>query len=75
MSKNPGWLNALMIGMGACTPGGFLLLIALLSSANLNLTPLVWCALVVAGGFGGWRLSKAVALTPRARSRGAPRPR
>ena len=60
MSKKPGWVTAVMIGMGACTPGGLLFLIALLTNANIHLETPVWYALAAAGGFGGWRLSKAV---------------
>jgi hypothetical protein len=60
MAKQPGWITGLLIVMGACTPGGFLFLFALLSSSNIHFETPIWLVLAAAGGFGGWRLSKAV---------------
>jgi len=60
MARQPGWITALLIVMGACTPGGFLFLLALISESNIHFETPISLLLAGAGGFGGWRLSKAV---------------
>lgn len=52
------WLPPLMAFMGACTPGGFLFLIALLSNSRINIDEPVWYILAGLGGVGGWLLGK-----------------
>jgi hypothetical protein len=47
-----------MAFMGACTPGGFLFLMALLTDSNINLEQPVWFILAGIGGVAGWTLSK-----------------
>lgn len=49
-----------MAFMGACTPGGFLFLIALLTSSKIDLEEPVWYILAAICGFVGWRLGKSV---------------
>jgi hypothetical protein len=59
-ARPPSWLAPLMTFMGACTPGGFLFLIALLTGSKINLDEPVWYILAVICGFAGWRLGKSV---------------
>ena len=50
----PGWLKPLLIFSCACTPGGFLFLIALLAETNVHFETPVWLALAAAGAVGGY---------------------
>jgi len=58
--RKPSWSGPLLAFMGACTPGGFLFLIALLTDSAINLDEPVWYILAALGGAGGWWLSKRV---------------
>lgn len=49
-----------MTFMGACTPGGFLFLFALLTRSNFHFDPTLWYMLAAGGGVGGYLLSKKV---------------
>jgi hypothetical protein len=51
-------LIALMTFMGACTPGGFLFLLALISDSNVTFDKGVWFLLALAGAFGGYQVGK-----------------
>ena len=53
-------LLVLMTVMGACTPGGFLFLLALLTTTRINFDPAVWYLLAAGGGVGGYLLAKRV---------------
>ena len=52
--------RALMAFMGACTPGGFMFLLALLTRSHVNLDPVAWYALAAGGGVAGYLLAKRV---------------
>ena len=54
----PGWLVPLLAFSCACTPGGFLFLIALTTGTNINLNTVVWFILAAVGGAAGWGLGK-----------------
>ncbi len=58
--RSPGWLKWVLVFMGACTPGGFLFLIALLTTSNIDLETAVWFILAAIGGIPGWFLAKRV---------------
>jgi hypothetical protein len=53
-------LRALMAFMGACTPGGFLFLFALLTNSSMRFDPVVWYLMAAGGGIGGYMLAKRV---------------
>lgn len=48
----------MLVFMGVCTPGGFLFLIALLTTSNIDLDGPVWFILAALGGVAGWFLAK-----------------
>ena len=54
----PGWLKPALIVMGACTPGGCLFLLALLTNSSINMAEIVWYLTAAAGGLGGWALHR-----------------
>lgn len=56
----PPWLAPVMVFTGACTPGGFLFLVALLTDSSINLDEPVWFILAAICGYIGWRLAKSV---------------
>ena len=56
--RNPGWLPPLLAFTCACTPGGFLFLIALLAETNINFDKPVWFVLAAVGGAAGWFVAK-----------------
>jgi len=58
--RPPTWLAPLMAFMGACTPGGFLFLLAILTDSKVTLDNAVWIILAAVCGFVGWRLGKSV---------------
>jgi hypothetical protein len=51
-------LKVLLTFMGACTPGGFLFLFALLTHSNFRMDPIVWYLMAAGGGVGGYLLAK-----------------
>ncbi|RLB60125.1 MAG: hypothetical protein DRI90_14425 [Deltaproteobacteria bacterium] len=57
-AQRPGWLKWVLVFMGVCTPGGFLFLIALLTTSNIDLDGPVWFILAALGGVAGWFLAK-----------------
>lgn len=59
-ARPPTWLAPLMAFMGACTPGGFLFLVALLTNSKIDLDEPLWYILAAICGFTGWRLGKSV---------------
>jgi hypothetical protein len=54
----PGWFKAVAVFMGACTPGGFLFLMALLTNGNVHFDTPVWFMFAAAGGVAAWFLTK-----------------
>lgn len=58
--RPPPWLPPLLAFTSACTPGGFLFLIALLTDSSINLDEPLWYILAAASGFAGWRLAKSI---------------
>jgi hypothetical protein len=54
----PGWLKGVMAFMGACTPGGFLFLFALLTESSVRFETPVWFLMAGAGGVGGYMLAR-----------------
>jgi hypothetical protein len=57
-SRAPGWLKGVMGFAGACTPGGFLFLLALVADTHINFDKAVWFVLAAGGGAAGWFLAK-----------------
>ena len=54
----PAWPKYLVGFMGLCTPGGFLLLIGLLTESNIRLDTPVWFILAGIGAVVGWFVGK-----------------
>lgn len=62
MSSTPSsWPRWVMAFMGACTPGGFLFLVALLTEEHINMERPAWFILAAVGGAAGWFLGKRAA--------------
>jgi hypothetical protein len=55
-------LRVLIVGMGVCSPGGLLFLLALLSSSNVNLDKPIWYVLALLGGAGAFVLQRRLSL-------------
>jgi hypothetical protein len=47
-----------VVFMGACTPGGFLFLLALLTGSSINFEKPVWFILAAVGAVVGWFVGK-----------------
>ena len=52
----------LIVGMGVCSPGGLLFLLALVFSSNVNLDKPIWFILALLGGAGAFVLQKRLSL-------------
>lgn len=57
--STPTWARVALVFMGACTPGGFLFLIALLTTSNIDMPPSAWFGLALVGAVIGFLLPRA----------------
>lgn len=56
LSGAPTWFRCITAAMGACTPGGFLFLLALVTDGNVNMPHAAWFAMAAVGGVAGFFL-------------------
>lgn len=59
-ARNIPWLKWLMAFTFACTPGGFMFLIALVTESNINMPLFAWFLFAALAGVGGFFMGRRI---------------